>query len=480
MPAEKARGRTILTVDDDASVRATIVAWIEDSGHIPLQAASGVEGLELLAAHAPDLVLLDLRMPVMNGLGFLERKRELSDETPVIIVSGRADIQDAILAFRLGAWDYLTKPIENFDLLAHAVNAVLERRDLARQVRQAQARYADLVRDIPLVIFCMDAGLRLSFVNNACQAMLGFSPEQACEKPGWLLERTHPEDRPRLERALRQRLADNGYAFSLACRLLHASGRTVHGVVKSIAHTGAAPDADLEGVILDITDRKLLEEFLVQKEKVKTLGAVSAEVAHEIRNPLVSIAGYARRLVKAHPELEDARVILEQARRLEQLLDRIRDSLDPVLVKRQPCVLADVARSSLAMLAPELDANGVSPRLELDANGASVEGDPDLLAQVAVNLIRATLTALPPRGAMWVRTFCAEGLATLEVGGQQAQPVEDAERVFLPFDAGGDTIGLPSCYRLARAMGGSLTFEQKDGRGWFTLALPGCGEGGQG
>lgn len=470
--------RVILTVDDDVAVRSTLAAWIEDSGFTALEASSGVEGLELLKERRPGLILLDLRMPVMDGLTFLEHKKQTGDDTPVIVVSGRADLQDAIRAFRLGAWDYITKPIESFDLLEHAVSVVFERKELAEKVRRAEARYSNLVQNVPLVIFSLDRLLELRFVNRACQAMLGYAQEEALAEPQWLLRRIHPEDRERVRQVLTQSLVDNQLTFSKTCRLLHKSGRVVHGILKSIPVSGDSGDEQrpgVEGVILDIADRLMLEKYLVQKEKIKTLGAISAEVAHEIRNPLVAIGGFARRLLRKEPGQAEAEIIYGESQRLERILDRIRDYLSPVRMHRTTVKLTDIVQDCLELLAPELEANGVVPVLETDNAVSTVEEDPDLLTQVVINLVRFTVGSMPPKGGMWIRSFASEGFMHVEIGADQARTVEDVEKVFLPFDEGGDTIGLPFCYRLLRTMGGSLTFEQKDGRGAFTMSVPRVG-----
>ncbi|GAB6038076.1 response regulator [Fundidesulfovibrio butyratiphilus] len=475
MPEHLASPKTILTVDDDLLIRSSLAAWIEDSGYRPLQASNGQEGLALLQEHAPDLVLLDLCMPDMDGLDFLEEKRRRNDETPVIVVSGQSDLQDAIQAFRLGAWDYITKPIETFELLDHAVSVVLERRELANKVHAAEARYANLVQNIPLVIFSLGPDLELRFVNRACHSLLGFSREQAMAEPGWLLKRVHPDEREVVRHVLEQSQTDSALTFSKTCRFLHKTGRLVHGIIKSIPHAGVAPNGEpggVEGVIVDITDRLMLEKFLMQKEKIKTLGAISAEVAHEIRNPLVSIGGFARRLLKKEPDQPEAAIIFGEAQRLERILDRIRNYLNPVRMHRVALRLSDVVYSCLALLRPELEANLVVPRLEIAEHLPDVEEDPDLLTQVVINVVRFTLSAMPAKGEMWIRLFASEKYVHVEVGGEQAKPVEDAEKLFLPFDEGGDTIGLPYCHRLLRSTGGSLTFEQKDAKGVFTVSLP--------
>ncbi len=475
MTQENDSPRTILTIDDDSSVRRSLAAWIEDTGFIPLEACNAAEGLELARDKQPDLILLDLRMPVMDGLTFLENMREMHLNIPVIVVSGLGDLNDAVRAFRLGAWDYISKPIENFEILEHAVSVVFERRALKEKVRQAEERYHNLVQNIPLVIFRLDDALHLEFVNRGSQTMLGFTREEAMADPDWLFSRIHPDEREAIRRTMTESMGDCSLSFSKTCRLLHKNGQVRHGILKSIARTPCSPNVrqeNVEGIILDITDRLMLEKYLVQKEKIKTLGAISAEVAHEIRNPLMAIGGFARRLVQKHPDHAEAEIILNESQRLERILDRIRDYLNPVGMHRLRINMAGIVTSCLELLSPELEANEVFPRLDIEAPQAEVEEDPDLMTQVVINLIRATANSLPPRGAMWLRLFTSEPFLNLEVGGQQTGPVENMETLFLPFDEGGDSIGLPFCYRLLRSMGGSLTFEQKDGRGMFTINVP--------
>jgi PAS domain S-box-containing protein len=465
---------TILTVDDEEMIRDTLASYLENRGFRVLQAADGREGLEMFATKRPDLVLVDLRMPELDGLEVLARLQETSPETPTIVVSGTGVLQDAIEAIKRGAWDYVTKPIQDMEVLGLAVDKALERANLRRKVRQAEERYFNLVQNIPMVIFSLDDALRLEFINQGCQTLLGYSREEALAEPNWLLDRIHPEQREWAATMLRECLKDCSLVFSRNCMLLHKNGHIVHGILKSIPFSDCIEREcrpRLEGLIVDITDRLLLEKILVQKEKLNTLGAISAEVAHEIRNPLMVIGGFAKRLALKMPDLMEADIILQESTRLELILNRIRSYLSPVKLHPVQIKLADVVRNSLALLTSELAANGIVPQLDLDAAEMLVEEDPDILAQVVINLIRSIQRALPPRGAMWLTASASEGFIHLEVGGDQVHAVEDLEKVFLPFDDGGDSIGLPVCYRLMRTMGGALRFEQNEGRGWFIMSV---------
>lgn len=124
---------TVLTVEDDEFVREVIVLYLEDCGYNVLQATNGRYGIEVFRNKKPDLVLLDLRMPEVDGLEVLATVTSEAPELPVIVVSGMGTIGDAIKALKLGAWDYIAKPIHDMAILEHAVNKCLERANLIKE-----------------------------------------------------------------------------------------------------------------------------------------------------------------------------------------------------------------------------------------------------------------------------------------------------------------------------------------------------------
>jgi DNA-binding response OmpR family regulator len=107
----------VLVVDDEADIRELVRALLERAGHEVIEAPDGQEALRVFYAEKPDLVLLDVSMPLLDGWGTLERMRELSD-VPVLMLTARADELDKVRGLRAGADDYVTKPFGRQELVA--------------------------------------------------------------------------------------------------------------------------------------------------------------------------------------------------------------------------------------------------------------------------------------------------------------------------------------------------------------------------
>lgn len=125
---------SILIVDDDEAILRSLACFFEDSGYDVLEAHNGREGLVIFNVKHPELVFTDLLMPEMDGLAFIGAIKDSSPETPVIVISGIGVVADAIKAVKLGAWDYITKPIHNLDELGIIAKRALETVELRQEV----------------------------------------------------------------------------------------------------------------------------------------------------------------------------------------------------------------------------------------------------------------------------------------------------------------------------------------------------------
>jgi two-component system nitrogen regulation response regulator NtrX len=138
---------TILIVDDEESIRRSVADILSDEGYRPVVAEDGDEGLAKLRTDPPDLVLLDIAMPGRDGIEVLEELRKSWSELPVVMMSGHGTIETAVRATKLGAYDFLEKPL-SCDKLLLCVAHGLESARLAeenRRLRDELARSCEIV-----------------------------------------------------------------------------------------------------------------------------------------------------------------------------------------------------------------------------------------------------------------------------------------------------------------------------------------------
>ncbi|MGH3681969.1 MAG: response regulator transcription factor, partial [Natronosporangium sp.] len=119
-------GRTVLVVDDDPTVSDVVSRYLERAGYRVTRAADGAAALAEFRRHRPDLVLLDLMLPGIDGLEVCRRLRELSGQVPVIMLTALGEEADRVLGLQLGADDYVTKPFSPRELVLR-VQSVLRR-----------------------------------------------------------------------------------------------------------------------------------------------------------------------------------------------------------------------------------------------------------------------------------------------------------------------------------------------------------------
>ena len=139
----------ILVIDDEDGLRRSLCAYLEDLGYDAIDAPDGSQGLDAMRESLEDLaaVIVDLNMPVLDGYGFLNQARVEAPDLPVIVLSGVGVVDDALQAVRLGAWDFLTKPLHNFSVLDHTLGKVMEKARLIRENKEYQINLEQLVRE---------------------------------------------------------------------------------------------------------------------------------------------------------------------------------------------------------------------------------------------------------------------------------------------------------------------------------------------
>ncbi len=135
----------VLIVDDDPTLLRFLAKRLSSWGYAVATEQNGKAGAQAVEADPPDIVITDLYMPGGDGFGLLREVRESHPNLPVIIMSGQGELSDAIQALRLGAWDYITKPIEEMSFLRLAMERVLEKARLVDENRTYRDHLEDLV-----------------------------------------------------------------------------------------------------------------------------------------------------------------------------------------------------------------------------------------------------------------------------------------------------------------------------------------------
>ncbi len=140
---------TVLAIDDDDYIRQSYLDCLEDYEYKVLTAENGRVGLEIFNENKDliDIIIVDLRMPEVDGFEVLARVKETKPEMPIIVVSGNGIIKEAVQALHQGAWDYILKPIEDFSVLIHAVDSCLDKARLIRENREYQENLEVMVKE---------------------------------------------------------------------------------------------------------------------------------------------------------------------------------------------------------------------------------------------------------------------------------------------------------------------------------------------
>lgn len=137
---------SILLIEDNRDYAATLSANLEREGYGVTVAANGVDGLALAKRDEPDLIILDLMLPAMNGFTVLQRLRDEGREAPVLIMTALGTEEEKLRGFGLGADDYVVKPCGLLEILAR-VRALLKRASAGSAAPRSEARVGDLTID---------------------------------------------------------------------------------------------------------------------------------------------------------------------------------------------------------------------------------------------------------------------------------------------------------------------------------------------
>ena len=361
---------------------------------------------------------------------------------------------------------------------------VTERLEIKKRLHDEEEFVRRLVASFPDIIAVLDREGEFTFVSPRIEEVLG---EPAHKYIGESLgARAHVDDRPKLLEMFRNVMEGRGTHFQCEFRSMHADGnwRTLR------ASAGPLFDeaGNIAGVVAsarDVTESKLSEQQLMQKEKLTAMGQMMAGVAHELNNPLTAILGISDLLRERASEDSTRRqveIILNQARRAAAIVQNLLAFSRPATQGRAKLKIEEIVQKALQRQQVALQQKNISVEFSAPGDLPPIEGDVRLLTQVFSNLIvnaEQAISSVRDRGTLRISLARSEMKVSVSFAddgsGIQA---ENIAKIFDPFfttkrPGGGTGLGLTICLALAKEHGGSIEVQSSPGKGaTFRVLLP--------
>jgi two-component system phosphate regulon sensor histidine kinase PhoR len=470
----------ILVVDDEERLRQVCQRVLSPLGHKVTEAPDGASGLEAIERDKPDLVLVDLMMPVMDGMEFLANARERHPDLTFVVITGYATLEKAVEAMKEGADDFLAKPFKPQELKL-VVDRVLKKVRTVQDMAIEKSRTRVLVNSMTNGVMVVDAEGKVALMNPALARLTGW---ETADPVGLDVSQAIPCDQ--VAQSLNSILTSQlGQAEPDDCQItLGSEEEPVHLQVH------CAPFVDGRGnlvgalaVMDDITALKRLDQL---KSEVVSM------VAHEIASPLSSVLSQLETILKGVAgELTDKQrhLIGRGAMRVEGIINLSKDLLD--LAKIESGTLGDVEMVELEPLLKEaVDINSARAGekqqrldLELEDGLPPVHGVARAMMEVFMNLVSNAVKYTPDGGSVTVKARpLAEGVEVSVADTGFGLSPQDQERVFQRFfrvkdentrHIVGTGLGLPIVKKVIEDHGGSIRVDSEPGKGSrFTVYLP--------
>jgi PAS domain S-box-containing protein len=340
--------------------------------------------------------------------------------------------------------------------LANSLNDMLESLNRARQEIQEycvtleerveertqelveeKEKYETLVENAPLVVYRIEPDGTTVYVNRVVEEILGYTPTEVIADRQFWTGVAHPEDQQKVAKQLRACLAE-GREFLLEYRGKRRDGREVFLLNHAMPLTDRAGNVQaVDGIIVDVSERKRLQEQIIQTEELKTLSNVSARLAHEIRNPLTSAGGFARRLLKEMDEKDVHRskveIIVKEMGRLEHILKMILSYIRPVTLDFSEVDLNKVLQEAIIGSEDKRDSQRIKVDMQLYEELPFIRADRGYLRDALETIIKNACSHMPEQSCLRVRTTY-NGAAVVQLSYPALHVADDdMEHFFYPF-----------------------------------------------
>ena len=328
----------------------------------------------------------------------------------------------------------------------------------------SEEKYRTLVENIPVMVYRMSPAGETIFVNHVVEDMFGYSGGDILGPPGLWYEKVHPEDLPRVE-DLRTRSFERGEEFIAEYRVTHRDGYIVPVMDHAIpVRPAGGPVDSIDGFIIDMTGMVELQERLLRAGEIKTIAEVSARLAHEFRNPLVSVGGFARRLFSSlspdDPNRARVGVIVREVDRMETILRMMLSYIEPLDLHVSLMDPNGLVMEALKKLESHLSERKMKVILDLAADLPRINVDGPRMERAFEVLMKNALGQMPEGGTLAISSSVAgrnfELILRYPV---TSMSPDDVEHFFYPFTwtkTMSEVVDLPLAKILLNKLGGTI------------------------
>ncbi len=478
----------LLNINDNDANRYAVTRMLRASGFQVVEGGTGAEALRLAAEVLPDLIILDVKLPDLNGIEVCRRLKSDPRTASIAVLHLSANYirtENKVEGLESGADGYLAQPVDSAELLA-TVHSLLRMRRAEEEARAAALQWKSTFDSLGDGVCLLDGGGRVMRANQALLELLGLSGEQVLERPFDELMRAAVGPGAELPPCCGARLSCHEEAeMCLGGRWYRVAASPVQGEEGTVV--GAVR------ILTDITSRRELEDALRQRavdlaEADRRKDEFLAMLAHELRNPLAAIVNALHLVEATRPDAAGSKamqVMVRQsqhlARMVDDLLDVSRFNRGHIELRRAPVDLRQVVQHSVEARRRAFEEKGLRLEVSLPASEElELNGDATRLEQVVSNLLDNARKYTEPGGSVFVGV-------TVERQGQARQAVlrvrdtgigmspELRERVFELFvqahqqldrSRGGLGIGLTLVRRLVELHGGKVSAHSEgEGKG---------------
>ncbi|MBI4964447.1 MAG: response regulator [Desulfomonile tiedjei] len=494
---------TVLVVDDEESIRNLMRMTLELDGYRVLTAEDGHAALEIFEKEDPDVVLLDVRMPGMDGIEVLRRIKDANPDTEVVIITGHGDLDMAVECLRKEASNFLTKPVDD-EILSLSLKRSLEKLALKKKLKQYTSNLETLVREAnlelerayqfrenliensPDAIVSIRKGGHIIIFNSAAERLLGYRKDEVIGKMNIVDVYFFSGVAKQIMKDLRSDdFGGRGILQKREVVLRDKQGEQIPVYISAAILYDEGRECGSVGIFTDLREKQKLEKQLLRAEKLSSLGKLSAGIAHEINQPLTGVLTFAHLLLKKFKDepqtRKDLETIVRETTRIKGIVQGILDFARETPMQKAPRRIQDVLDQTLEIIVHQQRFFGITLNKKYDDSVPEVVVDSNLMEQVFMNIILNALDAMHGSGALTVRTRRQNGWLEIDLEDTGAgMPESMLDKIFDPFFTTKDStegmgmgLGLAISYGIVKNHNGDIQVSSKEGKGTtFTVRLP--------